>query len=47
VELYPQSKAAQAFLQLAHDLVDWPPPDGPKGGLQFFWQSLLRKDVAP
>lgn len=47
VELYPQSKAAQAFVQLAHDLVDWPPPDGPKGGLQFFWQSLLRKDVAP
>ena len=44
VELYPQSKAAQAFLNLAHDLAAWPLPESPKGGLQFFWQSLLRKD---
>jgi flagellar biosynthesis protein FlhG len=44
VELYPQSKAAQAFLGLAHDVADWPLPDSPKGGLQFFWKSLLRKD---
>ena len=44
VELYPQSKAAQAFLSLAHDLAEWPLPESPKGGLQFFWQSLLRKD---
>jgi flagellar biosynthesis protein FlhG len=44
VELYPQSKAAQAFLGLAHDLAEWPLPESPKGGLQFFWQSLLRKD---
>ena len=44
VELYPQSKAAQAFLSLAHDLSAWPLPESPKGGLQFFWQSLLRKD---
>jgi flagellar biosynthesis protein FlhG len=45
VELYPQSKAAQAFLHLAQDLVDWPLPDAPKGGLQFFWHSLLRTDL--
>jgi len=44
VELYPQSKAAQAFLGLAHDLAQWPLPESPKGGLQFFWRSLLRKD---
>jgi flagellar biosynthesis protein FlhG len=44
VELYPQSKAAQAFLGLAHDVADWPLPESPKGGLQFFWKSLLRKD---
>jgi len=44
VELYPQSNAAQAFLSLAHDLAEWPLPESPKGGLQFFWQSLLRKD---
>ena len=44
VELYPQSKAAQAFLGLAHDLAAWPLPESPKGGLQFFWGSLLRKD---
>jgi len=44
VELYPQSKAAQAFLGLAHDLAEWPLPESPKGGLQFFWRSLLRKD---
>ena len=44
VELYPQSKAAQAFLGLAHDLAQWPLPESPKGGLQFFWKSLLRKD---
>ena len=47
VELYPQSQAAQAFLRLAHDLVEWPLPEGPKGGLQFFWHSLLRKDLQP
>jgi flagellar biosynthesis protein FlhG len=45
VELYPQSKAAQAFLGLAHDLAQWPMPESPKGGLQFFWRSLLRKDA--
>jgi flagellar biosynthesis protein FlhG len=45
VELYPQSKAAQAFLGLAHDLAEWPLPESPKGGLQFFWRSLLRKDA--
>jgi flagellar biosynthesis protein FlhG len=45
VELYPQSKAGQAFLRLAQDMADWPAPEGPKGGLQFFWQSLLRKDL--
>jgi flagellar biosynthesis protein FlhG len=44
VELYPQSKAAQAFLGLAHDLAEWPLPESPKGGLQFFWKSLLRKE---
>ena len=44
VELYPQSKAAQAFLGLAHDVAGWPLPESPKGGLQFFWGSLLRKD---
>jgi flagellar biosynthesis protein FlhG len=46
VELYPQSKAGQAFLRLAQDIADWPIPEGPKGGLQFFWQSLLRKDLS-
>jgi flagellar biosynthesis protein FlhG len=45
VELYPQSEAAQAFLRLASDMGNWPAPDGPKGGLQFFWQGLLRKST--
>lgn len=44
VELFPQSAASQAFLQLAQDIVEWPPPTGPKGGLQFFWRGLLRKE---
>jgi len=44
VELYPQSHADQSFLGLAHDLAEWPLPESPKGGLPFFWQSLLRKD---
>lgn len=43
VELYPQSEAGQAFLRLASDMGNWPTPDGPKGGLQFFWQGLLKQ----
>jgi flagellar biosynthesis protein FlhG len=44
VELYPQSAAGQAFLRLAQDVGRWPLPDGPKGGLQFFYRSLLGKE---
>jgi flagellar biosynthesis protein FlhG len=45
VELFPQSPAGQAFVKLAQDIVDMPPPAGVKGGLQFFWRSLLRKET--
>ena len=45
VELFPQSPAGQAFVKLAQDIVDMPPPGGLKGGLQFFWRSLLRKET--
>lgn len=45
VELYPQSPASQAFVRLAQGVGGWPAPGGPKGGLQFFWRSLLRKEA--
>jgi len=45
VELFPQSPAGQAFVQLARDIKDRPLPNSVNGARQFFWQSLLRKET--
>jgi flagellar biosynthesis protein FlhG len=41
IDLYPKTKAANAFEDLARNLVSNGQPAGPKGSLQFFWRRLL------
>ena len=41
VDLYPGSKIASAFSQLAATISSEQPPATPKGGVQFFWKRLL------
>ena len=41
VELYPQSKAAQAFRKLAAQVDSWPIPTIPSGHLEFFVERLV------
>lgn len=37
-ELFPDSPAAQAFMRLAHQVVQWPKPGLPKGSVQLVWR---------
>ena len=41
VALFPTSKIATAFVQLAVTICSEHPPATPKGGVQFFWKRLL------
>ncbi len=41
-ELYPKSKAAQAYRQLANKVATWPLPQNPKGSLEFFVERLIQ-----
>lgn len=41
IDLFPKTKAADAFEDLARNLVSNGSPAGPKGSLQFFWRRLL------
>jgi flagellar biosynthesis protein FlhG len=41
VDLFPTSKIATAFGQLAATICSEQPPATPKGGVQFFWKRLL------
>ncbi len=41
VDLYPASKVAAAFAQLAATICSEQPQATPKGGVQFFWKRLL------
>lgn len=47
LEVYPSSVAAQGFRTLAQRLLATPETAHPKGGIQFFWQQLLAKQMPP
>lgn len=40
-DLFPDSPAAQAFVRLAGQVVQWPLPDLPKGSVQLLWQKMI------
>lgn len=44
-ELYPRSKAAQAYRALAGQVARWPLPRHPKGNLEFFVERLIEGAV--
>lgn len=41
VELYPNSKAAIAYNELAEQMLRWPLPSAPRGHLEFFVERLI------
>ncbi|MEX0584749.1 MAG: MinD/ParA family protein [Natronospirillum sp.] len=41
VDLYPSSKAAIAYQELAEQMLRWPLPTGPRGHLEFFVERLI------
>jgi len=43
LELYPASKAAQAFRKLAQEVDSWPIPTTPSGHLEFFVERLVNE----
>lgn len=45
-ELYPRSRAAQAYRTLASKAVNWPLPQNPKGNLEFFVERMIEGVVA-
>jgi len=45
LEVYPGSAAAQGFRSLAQHLLATPKTAQPKGGIQFFWQRLLARQM--
>lgn len=40
-EMYPRSRAAQAYRQIASQVVNWPLPRNAKGNLEFFVERLI------
>lgn len=42
VEAFPDSPAAQAFIQLAEQVMQWPKSDIPKGSVQLLWQRRIK-----
>lgn len=45
VEVFPQSQAAQAFVKLAGQVMQWPTQDIPKGSIQLIWQRAMQGGV--
>lgn len=45
VELYPDSKAARAYTELAAQMSRWPLPTAPRGHLEFFVERLIAGGV--
>jgi flagellar biosynthesis protein FlhG len=45
-EAYPASHATRAFKNLAGKADKWPVPSGPRGNIEFFVESLVRKPTA-
>jgi flagellar biosynthesis protein FlhG len=46
LEMFPQTKASQAYRQLAHKVDEWPVQSSPRGHLEFFVESLLASSSA-
>jgi flagellar biosynthesis protein FlhG len=42
VEAFPTSQAAQAFVKLADQVMQWPERDIPKGSVQLLWQRGIK-----
>ncbi|MDX1589320.1 MAG: MinD/ParA family protein [Oleiphilaceae bacterium] len=42
LEVYPQSRASQAFRELARKVDNWPLPSSPRGHLEFFVERLVQ-----
>jgi flagellar biosynthesis protein FlhG len=42
VEAFPDSQAAQAFVKLAEQMMQWPKQDIPKGSMQLLWQRAVK-----
>jgi flagellar biosynthesis protein FlhG len=45
-DLYPRSRSAAAFEDLATCLESWPRPRGASGHLQFFLERVVQAEVA-
>lgn len=45
LEIYPESKASQCYMDIARDLNELPLGNKVKGGLQFFWRQMLNRGV--
>lgn len=43
--LYPKSRIAKSFIQLAQRLWETPPPEETDGNIKFFWRRLLQYQV--
>ncbi|MCP9442999.1 MAG: MinD/ParA family protein [Nitrospira sp.] len=41
VDLFPDSPAAQAFVRLAGQVMQWPLPDLPKSSVQLLWRRMI------
>jgi flagellar biosynthesis protein FlhG len=41
VDLFPDSQAAQAFVRLAQQVMQWPKQNIPKGSVQLLWQRVV------
>jgi len=46
IEMFPQTKASQAYRQLANKVDEWPVQSSPRGHLEFFVESLLASSSA-
>jgi flagellar biosynthesis protein FlhG len=45
VDIYPNAKCSQNFVRVAHQILQWPMPTGPKGAVQFFWKKLFSPEL--
>ncbi len=41
VDLYPNAKSSQRFVEFSKEILSWPQKQFPKGNVQFLWKGLL------
>ncbi len=41
VDVYPQAKSSESFVELAKNILEWPVSKSPKGNVQFLWKRFL------